>query len=319
MKKTIVITDLTIMAGDRVCIVGIDQDSRCIRPVLPPPGVLRQNLYVDDKLAIRPRARVRFNFRKHRIEPPHIEDLDFDPKSVVYKGLCSEHEWEQVLSASSFCSVQDIYDGCLQANRWVEPGANTRSVGTVSRIRLTGVYLYERSGERRYRLYFTDQTGCWYNDVTISDLVFRAFCDNELNRNVSPESVSQRITGVLKSVDRLYLRLGLARPWAPGDGRYGPRCWMQVIGIHTFPDYLEGRTFTDFEATTQISKAKAYDVEEIREHYPRAYAKWTEYDDNILRDDYLRGQTIDELARDFQRKPGAIRSRLLRLGLMPNK
>jgi hypothetical protein len=239
------------MGNDKVCIVGIDRNLRCIRPVLPPPGVLRKHLYIGKyiifkKLAVRPRAKIRFDFHPVSLKPPHIEDLGFDPNSITYQGICRDDEWEMVLKASSFRSVQDIYDGCLQENRWVEPGANTRSLGTVSHIQITSVDLREWSGERRYRLYFMDQTGHQYDNITISDLAFRAFCDAEVNRHSSLIAVSQQVTNLLRNVERLYLRLGLARPWAPRDGSFGLRCWMQVTGIHTFPDYLEGKSFTDF-------------------------------------------------------------------------
>jgi len=317
MQKTIVITDLTHMRGEGVCIVGVDQYSQTIRPVLPPPGVLREHLYIEGKLAIRPRAKVRFSFREVPIKPPHIEDLGFDPKSAIYEGLCTDAEWEEVLKASSFHSVQDIYNGCLQENRWVEPRANTRSLGTVSCVEVISVDLREWSGERRYRLLFTDRTGGQYNNITISDLAFRQFCDVELDRRSSLLSASRQITDLLKNVDRLYLRLGLARPWAPSDGSSNLRCWMQVTGIYTFPDYLGGKSFADFETLTQNSRAKVYDVDKIREKHPRAYTKWTKDDDTILGNEYLRGKTVEELADSFQRKQGAILSRLRRLGLAP--
>ena len=177
MQKAIVITDLTTMGDERICIVGIDRNYRCIRPVLPPPGVLRKHLskgIIRKRLVIRPKAKITFDFHKVPIEPPHIEDLGFNPKSIVYEGLCTDAEWEKLLKAISFRSVQDIYNGCLQENRWVEPGANTRSLGTVSQIQVISVNIQERSGERRYRLYFTDQTGhrflTWHfeHSVTLS-------------------------------------------------------------------------------------------------------------------------------------------------------
>jgi len=132
------------MGGDRVCIVGIDQDSRCIRPMLPPPGVLRKHLYIRkyiifEKLAICPRAKIKFDFHQVPLKPPHIEDLGFDSNSISYQGFCGDAEWEAVLQASSFHSVKDIYDGLLQEPRWVAPGANTRSLGTVSRTQVTNV------------------------------------------------------------------------------------------------------------------------------------------------------------------------------------
>ena len=222
-----------------------------IRPVLPPPGVRRQHLYIRKylifkKLAIRPRAKINFDFYQVPLTPPHIEDLGFDSDSVAYQGLCTDVEWEAVLKTSSFRSVQDIYDGCLREGRWVEPGANTRSLGTVAQIQVTSVNLQEWDGERRYRFYFADETGCQYSNVTISDLAFRKFADTEVNRHGSLMAASRQITNLLMSVNRLYLRLGLARPWAPQDGDFGLRCWMQVTGIHTFPEYLGGEAFADF-------------------------------------------------------------------------
>lgn len=63
-------------------------------------------------------------------------------------------------------------------------------------------------------------------------------------------------------------------------------------------------------------ETKAYSVEEVRRAYPRAYTKWTREEEDALRDKYLNGNTIKELASIFQRKPSAIRSRLRKLGLL---
>ena len=39
-----------------------------------------------------------------------------------------------------------------------------------------------------------------------------------------------------------FLRIGLARHW----GKFPDRCYLQITGIYSFPDYLDGRTFADF-------------------------------------------------------------------------
>ena len=246
MQKTIVVTDLTQMpTADGVCIAGIDQHNKCIRPVLP-TGVRRRHLYIGDKLAIRPRAKVTFDLHKVPIKLPHIENLGFDPKSVVYDGSCTDTEWEKVLRDSSFNAVDDIYDGLLQEHRWVKPGANTRSIGTLSQVHITAVKLPMWSEKLKYRLSFRDNTGFLYNDVPISDLAFRELSFAEVKkRNRPPATVAQEITSLLTSTNRIYLRLGLARPWVnPNTGNIG--CWMQVTGIYTFPDYLGGKSFGDF-------------------------------------------------------------------------
>lgn len=62
-------------------------------------------------------------------------------------------------------------------------------------------------------------------------------------------------------------------------------------------------------------KDRTYTVDEMRREYPKAYARWTQDEDAQLKVKYSEGVSIDELAKHFQRKPSAIRSRLTRLGL----
>ena len=67
------------------------------------------------------------------------------------------------------------------------------------------------------------------------------------------------------------------------------------------------------------SQSKAYDVDEIRKEYPKAYEPWTDDADEELRRLYDTASSIDQLAAHFGRRPGAISSRLNRLGLAPDK
>jgi DNA-directed RNA polymerase specialized sigma24 family protein len=62
--------------------------------------------------------------------------------------------------------------------------------------------------------------------------------------------------------------------------------------------------------------AKSYTVEAVRRSYPRAYEKWTAEEDEALLRKYSSGVSIPELAEMHQRKQGAIRSRLEKLGLV---
>lgn len=63
-------------------------------------------------------------------------------------------------------------------------------------------------------------------------------------------------------------------------------------------------------------KPKAYIVEEIRQQYPKAYAKWTRDEDERLRAEHAQAKSVTELASSFHRNHGAIRSRLRKLGLL---
>ena len=157
-----------------------------------------------------------------------------------------------MLRDSSFSTVDDIYDGFLQEQRWVELGANTRSIGTLSQVHSTTVRLPTWAGKLKYRLSFKDSTGFLYDNVPISDLAFQEFSYAEVNKhNRPPAIVAQEITNLLTRSNRLYLRLGLARPWRnPNTGRIG--CWTQVTGIYTFPDYLGGKSFADFSGLPEM-------------------------------------------------------------------
>ncbi|PIU23293.1 MAG: RecQ family ATP-dependent DNA helicase [Chloroflexi bacterium CG08_land_8_20_14_0_20_45_12] len=51
---------------------------------------------------------------------------------------------------------------------------------------------------------------------------------------------------------------------------------------------------------------------QIRQTYPRAYEKWTKQEDELLIRKFYQGESVVKLANYFQRKEGAIRSRLRR-------
>lgn len=58
---------------------------------------------------------------------------------------------------------------------------------------------------------------------------------------------------------------------------------------------------------------KSYSLNEIRKDHPNAYEKWTKEDDELLIKSYQDGLTISELSIIFERKVGAIQSRLKKL------
>ncbi|MFO8037865.1 MAG: hypothetical protein R6U67_00290 [Sodalinema sp.] len=69
------------------------------------------------------------------------------------------------------------------------------------------------------------------------------------------------------------------------------------------------------KSSNSTQSAKTYSIKEIRKTYPRAYKTWDLAEDERLKHRYKQGIAIRDLASEFQRKPGAIRSRLKKLGL----
>lgn|GEM_PF-122210 len=81
---------------------------------------------------------------------------------------------------------------------------------------------------------------------------------------------------------------------------------------------LRGLIVIDPQATEPRSRTRiswSDRSEETHAKLPRAYEQWTQEDDQRLMDEYRRGLSVPQLAVIFQRRPGAIRSRLRRLGL----
>jgi ATP-dependent DNA helicase PIF1 len=69
------------------------------------------------------------------------------------------------------------------------------------------------------------------------------------------------------------------------------------------------------EPPRPAAATKSYDVGALRESHGNAYAPWSRDDDLKLEQRHRAGGTVAALAAEFGRKPGAIRSRLKKLGL----
>ena len=69
------------------------------------------------------------------------------------------------------------------------------------------------------------------------------------------------------------------------------------------------------EIVVATHNRRIINLTEIRKKHPRAYEKWESPEDNELVTFYQGGKKVDEIAQLLQRQPGAIRSRLDKLGL----
>lgn len=71
----------------------------------------------------------------------------------------------------------------------------------------------------------------------------------------------------------------------------------------------------NLRAYKQLTGEPTYSVYACRQEYPNAYQPWTEAEDLELTRRWCEGATEKELSAHFQRKPGAIRSRIEKLDL----
>jgi hypothetical protein len=79
--------------------------------------------------------------------------------------------------------------------------------------------------------------------LKITDLTWHIYCDSLLSEFRRPAHIAEDLTQMLKQRE-VFLRIGLSRGWSKFPGK----CFLQINAIHTFPDYLNGKTFADFRA-----------------------------------------------------------------------
>lgn len=242
MKKLVIITDLTRMKEKRVCIAGYDENGNCIRPVLPPPGIKENKLYLRGSHVISPFSVVEFDLLKHLPQPPHTEDYLYNPKSIRFIKHLDEKRKREILTKTLFENVSAIFEVPVLSDpgHYIIDGQGPRSLGTIQPRRVIKA-IHEKSPEGmcKYRLNFIDGQGKSYR-LTITDLTWRYYNDRLRDEGKTPQQISSDLTATLMKSE-VFLRIGLARGWE----KFPDRCFLQITGVYSFPDYLKGQTFSD--------------------------------------------------------------------------
>jgi len=236
MKKRLVITDLSRMRGDRICIFGIDENGNAIRPDIPPSGI--REIYLLDKSGqriIRPFAVIEFDFIRPLSKPPHTEDWEINAHHMprLIRNL-SEEESRVFLEKILDKSIGSIFEADIYNNQYTNEGEGNRSLGTVKAKEILSVrYSFKENERYAYLIKSSDATEEIY-DLPVTDLAFREYCDSQRVQGYTTDTISAKLRRRL-SQSEVFLRVGLTRPFA----RMYNRCYLQVSGIHAFPDYRE--------------------------------------------------------------------------------
>jgi hypothetical protein len=230
--KNLVITDLSRMHDDRVCIFGIDEDGNPIRPVLPYPGIREHHLFdKNGNLFIKPFSMVKFNFIRPRPDPPHTEDfiLDSSLKPSFVENL-TDYKAKRLLDIILDDSVDEIFGTEIHNNRYTEANKGERSLGTIKAVDVPYIKYGEKlNGKYEYRIEFSDNAGGTYN-LPITDCAFRNYCDKKrIEKHKNPNLIAAQLQSELNK-NKPYLRVGLTRLFQGVN-------WLQISGLYTFPDY----------------------------------------------------------------------------------
>ena len=250
MEQEIIVTDLTRMGDGHVCVAGITHKGIIVRLIVAYPGIMIENLLLDDHRVIQPRAVLKVNIEpKADCEPPHTEDHKWlRPGRTQWLRLADEATWKGVLKRTTSPSVAEIFGSGLQKNRKIDPGSGERSLGTIKAFQIMRFYCgpdTRKEEEFACRLDFSDGDDTPFFKIPVTDLAVNSYVGYLLKQGgLDFDDVAEKLTVSLRRKEA-YLRLGLTRRYITKTGGES-WCYLQVNGIYTFPDYLEGKCFADF-------------------------------------------------------------------------
>ena len=89
-----------------------------------------------------------------------------------------------------------------------------------------------------------------------------------------------------------------------------------VVGLpDRLPSPEEVRDKTSDTSETGTEPGDRDRIKPVRDRYRRAYELWDKTEEERLRQLYGQGLDVEQISKELQRKPGAVRSRLRKLGL----
>jgi hypothetical protein len=218
-----VITDVTRMQGDKVCIAALHRD-KSIR--LHDPAPREQWLRLMGGLS--PGDAVTLTWRPaRRRRRPHLEDGDWNPDLFTKVDRLREDEFIKRLSAIAFSSIKDTFGKpCFYSengNAAFTPGKGSRSLASVT---ATSVRVYPFGDG--VRVDFADSRREW-TMAPMEDLIVR-------NHQSQCSSCSCNLRSLLASEfegTQAVLRVGLSRPFENED--YEAACYLQVNHVFLTP------------------------------------------------------------------------------------
>ncbi|MGH2615376.1 MAG: dual OB domain-containing protein [Thermomicrobiales bacterium] len=237
-RRQMIVTDITRMEGDRVCVGGYLDDGTAIRPVAGRTGPDERWLRSARDAPVVPFAvlELQVNRAPKRLAAPHTEDRTIPGKGHRVLRVLPDAERIALLERSLSPSVRAIFaaevhaDSNGQWGRYVRSGEGSRSLGTIRAGRIQSVH-YRFYAERKrwdYRLRFVDEAGEVFQ-LAVVDLAFRGRLDRLRDAGATPE-VAARATHEALQSQSVLLRIGLARGWE----RHPDRCYLQITGVYGF-------------------------------------------------------------------------------------
>jgi hypothetical protein len=217
-----------------VCVSCIDTaDGRFVRPVIrypERPGIKKDFLFNGRRLVIRPLVYVELDFvRPCPCSSWHTEDWEINPAVPPRLAGVPDPESQRLLLEKHLdhSLEQALYD-------------QSRSLVVIRPQQVPRVSMSLFEDRLRTHLTFRDQAGDLQRRLPVTDANWLAVSrwlyqlhGGDLKRTADNLRFYLKNTGI-------YLRVGITRKF------HGQR-WRQVSGVFSFPDWIQGRSFADYD------------------------------------------------------------------------
>ena len=237
-RSQMVVTDITRMEGERVCVGGYLEDGAAVRPVAGRAGPDERWLQSARGEPVAPFSVVelRVGWAPKRLGAPHTEDRTIPDTGHRVVRVLPDEERRAILERSLSRGVRAIFGAEVHAyangtwGRYVRSGEGQRSLGTIRATAVRGVRYqhYPERGRWDYRLRFSDASGEEFQ-LAVVDLAFRRHLDALRDGGLSPDRSAATVLATLQR-QTVYLRIGLARGW----DKHPDRCYLQITGVYGF-------------------------------------------------------------------------------------
>ncbi len=228
-RKRLIITGITRMKDDRVCVSGIDPETwRFVRPVYPIGGYLtRDFIMIGTRRSVIHFDVVEMEFTNYKPDQiHHTEDWlineRFTPKYIGH------YKEENIIKILRYMAVSNLEEAIV---------AQDSSLFIVDVKRMTRIW-HEHYEKFKVRINFEDKSGNLFEGIPATDLLLLAkvrWCVEKKRINYAQEMVRK-----FNGNQHKYIRISLTRLF---------RCqyWKQVTGLITVPDFFDGESFADYE------------------------------------------------------------------------
>ena len=229
----IVLNHITRMRRDRICIAGVDLDSRRhVRPTTSRTELLTRRLLAAAGGFVEPGVVVELGTTTPMPSPPEVEDHHCSLAALRRLGKLDDGEYLGLLDAVAEDTLEDVFGPDLERmTKWkygVEPGRGSASLGVLRPQEQPDLEL-DRDG-KKVTVRLNDEHPPAF--VPVTDVRFFED-DHATPRQDRVDDVNRR----LSRGEKAFLMVGLSRPFA----KTGNLHWLQVNGICLADRPLGGR------------------------------------------------------------------------------